>query len=567
MRIRALLTGGVSAALAVAAFAMPGSAATGASGAPAGSAPASPAITAADLAGPNGQVTINRMAGVIPSRNARPATAAAADRAAAGCAEPDCNMTYHGGPVEHSPHVYIVFWGPNWNNKNTNEPAAQQYLISFYQGLGQAPDDWTRTESQYGDKGGHPVFGKSLYAGSFVDNGTPENPVSTRNLGSELNKAATHFNLSVAAARQSMIVIAPQSGTCYAPAPNGAVFAGNCGAQQTQGYCAYHSFAGSSSVYLPVVILPYQLDAGQGCGQDFVNPSGTFDGFSITAGHETAETITDPTIAAWYDANDLGISGGEIADKCAWGGSLWGQTPPDPSGNVNLPTGSFAMQSLWSNVRHGCVMRGKIPQFTVTALGNQSSSTATAVSLRVRTVTRPAGVPLTFTESGLPFGLSINRTTGLIHGKPNFTAGTFNVKITVSYYDGSDSFSFTWRVFSPAGPMTGLAAKCVDDASGHTANGNKIDISTCNGRAQQKLQFFSNSELEVLGKCVTGGSTVVLEPCSGSASQLWVRHGNGEYVLKATGTCLTDPHMSTKDGTQLTLAGCADNVNQRWSLP
>jgi hypothetical protein len=115
--------------------------------------------------------------------------------------------------------------------------------------------------------------------------------------------------------------------------------------------------------------------------------------------------------------------------------------------------------------------------------------------------------------------------------------------------------------------MTGFDAKCVDDAGGHTANGNKIDISTCNGRAQQKLQFLSNSELKVLGKCVTGGTTAALEPCSGAADQLWVRHGNGEYVLKANGKCLTDPHLSKKDGTQLTLAGCADNVNQRWSLP
>jgi len=563
MRIRALLTAGAAAALAAAAFAAAG-------GANAAAAPAT-----AGYIGTSAHLTMDKTAAVFPSRNSRQAAAAAAARgtAAAPCTEPDCNLPYHGGPVQHSPHVYVVFWGSGWNTDAT-QTAAEQYLISFYKGLGQSPDDdWSKITAQYTDKTGHPVLGKSLFAGSYVDatalpdQGSGGTGLTITDLSNELNNAATHFKLTVAAADNAEIVIAAESGTCFAP--NGSVnFAGNCGTLQSGGgYCAYHSFAGiNSTTYLPVVILPYSLDAGQGCGENFVNSgsAGMFDGFSMTAGHETAETITDPTLSAWIDTGDA-ISGGEVADKCAWGGSLWNQTPADPFGNVTLSTGSFAMQSLWSNVKHSCVMAGKLP-FKVTPLGNQTSTTGKPVSVQVHAATTPASA-LTFGAAGLPGGVSINSKTGHIGGTPNVTAGTFTVKITVSYYDGSQSFSFTWKVGSPAGPVKGYASKCVDDAGGHTTNGNKIDISTCNGKSQQRIVFFPSGELTVLGKCITGTSSAFLEPCKAATSQIWTRHADGAYVLKANGECLTDPGNSTKDGTRLTLAACKNTVNQRWTLP
>jgi len=42
--------------------------------------------------------------------------------------------------------------------------------------------------------------------------------------------------------------------------------------------------------------MPYVLNAGGGCGTDFVNPTptGDLDGVTIVLGHEIAETPTDP---------------------------------------------------------------------------------------------------------------------------------------------------------------------------------------------------------------------------------------------------------------------------------
>jgi hypothetical protein len=372
--------------------------------------------------------------GVVPARGAR--AAAAAPRAGTACSEPNCNMAYHGGPVQTKPRVYVDFWGPKWKNNNT-ERSVMNLLTAMYKGLGQAGDTWSLTDAQYGDKsGGHPAFGSSVFGGAVIDNAKPENSVSLANLASEARKIANHFGIRNT--ENAQIVIAAQSGTCFATV-QGLVFAGNCGhtpsSPPLNGYCGYHIAVGTTSHYLTFTNLPFQRDAGQWCGEGFLG--GTLDGFTIVGGHEFAESVTDPIGNGWIDYNDG--SGGEVADKCAWGGP----DGTDPAGDITLSTGHFPMQSLWSNVRHGCVMTGKLP-FHVSALGNQSSKVNKAVSVQVSAHTTPK-VPLIFRSSGLPRGLFIGTHTGLIHGTAT-ARGTFHVRISVSYYAGSASFSFTWRV-------------------------------------------------------------------------------------------------------------------------
>ena len=191
----------------------------------------------------------------------------------------------------------------------------------------------------------------------------------------------------------------------------------------TTGYCAFHDWdinTANSSLHLPWVNLPYQPDAGIGCGQTFINTPGTDDGYSITGGHEVMEAITDPIGTGWVDNADT-ISGGEVADKCAWGGQAWGDS--DPAGDVKLATGTFAMQSLWSNAAHG-LRDVRRPAAPVTTLGDadghhrQRGQPAGAPRTRRR-------APLTYTASGLPGGLSIGRRPAASPASPNVTAGTF----------------------------------------------------------------------------------------------------------------------------------------------
>lgn len=270
-----------------------------------------------------------RVAGVVPPRTAHGPVAAPMRTRKTALAQSD--LQYNGGPVQHSPHVYVLLWGPNWSGSSP----AFDYMYNFYSGLGVTPqDNWSTVTSQYGDGSGQPGFGSSVFEGAWQDGSTPPDPVTPSDLSSE----ATGFmnSVSVSDPADAQIVIMSQSGTCFSDG-----FAGSCGSPSPTGsYCAWHSYTGSVSY----TNLPYQLDAGGECGENWINSgsAGTYDGFSTVGGHEYAESITDPQLNAWFDS-----SGSEIADKCAW---------TTPAGDVALSTGSYAMQSLWSNANGGCVM-------------------------------------------------------------------------------------------------------------------------------------------------------------------------------------------------------------------
>lgn len=83
---------------------------------------------------------------------------------------------------------------------------------------------------------------------------------------------------------------------------------------------------------------------------------------------------------------------------------------------------------------------------TVTNPGNQTGTVGTAVSLQIHATDSGSGQTLTYGATGLPAGLSINSSTGLISGTPT-TAGTSSVTVTATDTTGAHgSASFTWTI-------------------------------------------------------------------------------------------------------------------------
>ena len=87
---------------------------------------------------------------------------------------------------------------------------------------------------------------------------------------------------------------------------------------------------------------------------------------------------------------------------------------------------------------------------TVTNPGTETWTVGTAASLQIAASDSASGQTLTYSATGLPAGLSINASTGLISGTPT-TAATGSTTVTVKDTTGaSGSATFSWTVNAAA---------------------------------------------------------------------------------------------------------------------
>jgi hypothetical protein len=266
-------------------------------------------------------------------------------------------------------------------------------------------------------------------------------------------------------------------------------------------YCGWHTNSVSGGETF--TNLPYTLDAGPNCGENFVNSgtAGLYDGFSIVGGHEYAETITDPQPdSGWFDAND-NVSGGEIGDKCAWGGELWGPLGSDPYGNVTLSTGSFAMQSLWSNANGACAM----------------SAPKSNAFVKATKLTHPQMVVDGAHARGAR--AQVWEQAGL----PGSNGSLANQSWTVMAVAGGDEVQLKG---------TNL---CLDVAGFGITNGTHVQLWTCNGGVDQQWKPRSGGQLEAVYATTKSGHVMVLDDPgaggNGTKLQIWQSNGRAQQLL------------------------------------
>ena len=393
--------------------------------------------------------TITQMAKIRAYEHTHPATSA--------------NTLSYGGGIDGigvtsgTEKVYLVFWGTQWGTRSTdshgnltfsNDTAgAAPYLQNLFKGLGTGGELWSGTMTQYCDGSsvssgatscasttahvGYPTGG--AFAGVWYDNsGAESDPASGHQLAQEAVNAAAHFgNTTAANNRYAQYVILSATGT-------------NPDNYQTGGFCAWHDYNGDSTLdgggaapspYGDIAFtnMPYVVDAGTSCGENYVNSgsAGTLDGFSIVEGHEYAETVTDQNPAGgWTNASN----GQENGDECAW-------IAPGQAGgaaNVTMGSGSFAEQSIWSNddnqcdISHPIVDHGGGNTAPTANNGSVSTTAGTAVSGTL-SATDSDGDSLTFAIVSNPSNGSVSIT--------NAATGAFTYT-PASGFTGTDSFTF-----------------------------------------------------------------------------------------------------------------------------
>jgi hypothetical protein len=312
--------------------------------------------------------------------------AATASPAATKGSSKSKDVSYGGGNTDGigvmtgAEKVYLVFYGSQWGKMTTtggivtfsNDPSGEaRYVQELFKGLGTNGDTWSNVMTQYCQSSpsvtvpadaltcpsgalhvAYPTGG--ALAGVWYDTKNSPAQATGHRLGLQAAAAATHFgNITAAANRDASYVIL---------SPHG----GDPDQYQQQDFCAWHDYTGDSALsggavtppagygQLAFTNMPYVTDAGAACGEHFVrtDKAGQLDGVSIVVGHEYAETITDQEPPfGWTNQNASSVDDGEeVADECAW-------ILPGKSGGVfklTLATGTFAMQTIWSNSAGAC---------------------------------------------------------------------------------------------------------------------------------------------------------------------------------------------------------------------
>jgi hypothetical protein len=179
---------------------------------------------------------------------------------------------------------------------------------------------------------------------------------------------------------------------------------------------------------------------------------------------------------------------------------------------------------------------------TVTSPGNQSTAVGAAVSLQIKATDSASGQTLTYSATGLPAGLSISSTTGLITGTPT-TAGTSSATVTAKDTTGaSGSVTFTWTVTSST---SGNTVKVTSPGNQSTTVGTAVSlqISASDSASGQTLTYsasglpaglsISSTTGLITGTPTTAGTSSVTVTAtdttgaSGSATFSWTVNSAG----------------------------------------
>ena len=242
------------------------------------------------------------------------------------------------GVVQTSPRVDLIFWGPTWATSTGDPYSIKNRLYYFYRGLANTSYGDVLTQYQTGCtpgtwncSGAHAGNPSNPFRGWWKDTrSVPTTPTQSQ-MAYEARRAAAHFG-DYSYNAQYVIAL-----------PHG--HADDDFVSKGGDACAWHFWTKTNEKWISYTSLPYMTDSSR-CYMNWVHKTGgRLDGVTMVAGHEYAESVTDPIGGGWLDSD-----GEENGDKCSTYGA-----------DVTLSNGrTYPMQATWSNYHryyygYGCV--------------------------------------------------------------------------------------------------------------------------------------------------------------------------------------------------------------------
>lgn len=298
-------------------------------------------------------------------------------------------LIYHGGPVMHSQTAYAIFWAPSgFSFPAGYETAITDYLKNVAADSGKSTDVYS-VSAQYADESGlHATYSDS-FGGAVTDStaypssGTcaPYNGIHSESFSACITDAKLRAEIDAVVTAQSWphglgaeyyVVLPPHAGSCTDTLGTA------CFDKQ---FCAYHSFIESSeTVYANI---SYSPSDPSGCGVgEYPNghANGNVDDTLSSLSHEANESITDPTLEAWFDEE-----GFENGDECRntpfhedFGAALGGSA--GTLFNQAISTGHYYLQREWSNDIEDCAQRVEPPTPAIADPGQVAPGQAVLLS-------------------------------------------------------------------------------------------------------------------------------------------------------------------------------------------
>ncbi len=165
-----------------------------------------------------------------------------------------------------------------------------------------------------------------------------------------------------------------------------------------------------------------------------------------------------------------------------------------------------------------------VSTLSVTNPGTQINGVGDVVSVQVVDSGLPSGDTWSYSANGLPSGLSINTSTGLITGTITGSASTYSSSVTAKDGEGASvTQAFTWKVYyRPA--ITGPSSASVTE-------NNSLTFSSANGNEISVLDQSAGSNFDSLTLSVSEG-TIALASTTGLT---FTAGANGSASFTVTG--------------------------------